>query len=204
MRLNRIILPALLGLALSACATVDLANMASSAPVETESAKQSSAVKYLSAKLVSTFEENDWASVTASKRGQSTGNILLKGLTQKAEIIQASTSAQKDSANALAKDIREAEHHVFQLSKAAEKYYTLATSDMILRDELASLEQALLASRQAEQNFSKLIEGFGEAPDLDMAEYAQSVLALRSITDEYGQHVRNLRKLSNISDAAVL
>jgi len=203
MQLKRVIVPALLVFTLSACATVDITDMASNnAPVSSETVKQSNVIKHLSAKLVSTFKDKKWTNLATAKSGQSTADILLRGVSQEAVVVKASTSQQKVTANALSANIREAEHHVFQLTKAAEKYFTLAEDDVILRDELTVLELALLTSRQAEQTFTHDVELLTEAPDLDLAEYIESVSSLRDITDEYGQHVRNIRALSDTEEAA--
>ncbi|MGB0908149.1 MAG: hypothetical protein ACPGVT_11695 [Maricaulaceae bacterium] len=182
---------------LSACATVDIANMASPENVKTANVEQVNSVKRLASKLYTTFHDEGWAYNPKQKRSQSTASVLLNGLQAPANVTVSvetnSSTIDRASLDSLSKDVRRAEHHIFQVTKAAEAYLTLVDEGENLRRELASLEKALLASRQAEQKFTRKFTSANFETHEDMTEYSESVTALRAVTDVYGERVRSTR-----------
>jgi hypothetical protein len=67
----------------------------------------------------------------------------------------------------------------------------MAPADRSLRKELASLEKALLASREAEQVFEEaLVKTSASKTGAELATFNASVNALRDVTNAFGDQVR--------------
>ena len=123
---------------------------------------------------------------------QSAAQILLKGLEDRelktSEVGYASSAV--DPLIVLA-DIRTASRHVEQTTKAAEVYLVMAPVETSLREELSSLEEALLASRAAETVFAEALINTGRPlTSSEFANYNMLVDELKNATNEFGHRVR--------------
>ena len=180
-------------LSLSACATVDLNEMAS--PSATPAAKTAdvNVVQRAASKLYTAFANRGFVPKSSRKKMQSAARVLLKGLEDK-EVTSVSAVGYVDMAQSpqiILTDIRMAASHVEQTTKAAEVYLAMAPSEKSLRKELVSLEKALIASREASQVFEDaLIKTSGEARAMDYKGYKTSVNELRDVTNAFGDRVR--------------
>lgn len=180
-------------LSLSACATVDLNEMAS--PSATPAAKTAdvNVVQRAASKLYTAFANRGFVPKSSRKKMQSAARVLLKGLEDK-EVTSVSAVGYVDMAQSpqiILTDIRMAASHVEQTTKAAEVYLAMAPSEKSLRKELVSLEKALIASREASQVFEDaLIKTSGEARAMDYKAYKTSVNELRDVTNAFGDRVR--------------
>jgi hypothetical protein len=181
---------------MSACTTVDMTAMGgNSAPVMSQSSEPNVVEKACS-RLFALFSSKGWSTHDSRKRMQSAASILLNGLEDKSLSDDPSAYAQNTfTADALSVDIREAENHIQQTVKAAEIFLSMAAPDQDIREELSELEQALLASRQAETVFTEATQTIG-APDADLKRLNATVDSLRNVTDEFGRRVRRAQNRS--------
>jgi len=180
-------------LSLSACATVDLNEMATSKAEASTTAKDANVVQRAATKLYTAFTNRGFVSKTSRKKMQSAARVLLKGLEAKDVTTVSAASYVETAANPqiILSDIRMASTHVEQTTKAAEVYLAMAPSEKSLRKELVSLEKALIASREASQVFEDaLIKTSGNASAMDYAAYKVSVDELRDVTNAFGDRVR--------------
>ena len=180
-------------LSLSACATVDLNEMASSGATPAAKTADVNVVQRAASKLYTAFTNRGFVPKSSRKKMQSAARVLLKGLEDK-EVTSVSAVAYVDMAQSpqvILSDIRMAASHVEQTTKAAEVYLAMAPSEKSLRKELVSLEKALIASREASQVFEDaLIKTSGEATAMDYKAYKTSVNELRDVTNAFGDRVR--------------
>ncbi len=184
-------------LSLTACATVDLSEVAASNKAKSAKIDNLNVVQRAAAKLYAAFTNRGFVAKTSRQRVHSAANVLLKGL--EAETLGENASAGymdtlTDNA-AILSDIRLAASHIEQTTKAAEVYLAIAPADRSLRKELTSLERALLASREAEQLFEAGLEKIGgNLNSLEFVSFKRSVNELRHVTDEFGHRVRDERR----------
>jgi len=180
-------------LSLSACATVDLTEVAT--PNNTSAAKIAdvNVVQRAASKLYAAFTNRGFVANDSRQKMRSAARVLLKGLEDKGSASvedEGYASLATDSVVVLS-DIRIASKHVEQTTKAAEVYLAMAPGEKSLRKELVSLEKALIASREASQVFEDaLIKTSGETKALDFASYKVSVNELRDVTNAFGDRVR--------------
>lgn len=171
--------------AASACTTVDMSAMGSGASLGTSTADSGpNVIEKATAQLFAAFSSKGWSTHSSRKRMQSAASILLNGLEDKSLSAQPSRYMAPD-AMTLDNDIRMAAGHIDQTVKAAEIFLATAAADEDVRDELVDLEQALLASRQAQKVFAEVD---GEASQL--IDLSLTVERLRDVTDEFGRRVR--------------
>jgi len=186
-------------ISLSACATVDMTNTTSVSMKAQSSAVERNVVQRAASKLYAAFTTKGWSTKSSKKRVQSAASILLKGL----EPIQANSgyayADQNKPAMIVLADMREATQHVFQTTKAAEVYLSMAPAQDSLREELSSLERALLMSRQAETVFAAALESSGRTDTSETLAFVQSVDALRDVTNAFGERVREEQTLKVVS-----
>lgn len=176
---------------LSACATVDFAEMAPQATMAVQPASKT-VVRKAADNLVDDFSASGWSVRPEQNRIQKTAGFLLKGMASADKREDASYSAGVESFAALKADIIAATVKVDQTVKAADVFLSMATPDEKLRRELKSLEKALMATRQAEISFEKAIERFGAGSDQsEMKAYYKSVGELTRTTNAYGVWVRD-------------
>lgn len=193
--------------AASGCATVDLANVGGTSTVVESSAQpnKDNVVKRAANKLYSAFATNGWVANKNRKRVQSAASILLRGLdTNSADSPLSAYNAASVSQAQIHKDIDRAKSFVTQTTKAAEVYLAMAPDDTNLREELASLQQALIASREAELVFTSALPAAGPNKETILMDYTRAVDQLRDITDAFGDRVRAGRILtSSLQNSAI-
>lgn len=180
-------------LSMSACATVDLNDVATSNSPNAAKSVDVNVVQSAASKLYTAFSNRGFVAKDGRKKMRSAARVLLKGLEDK-NVTTVSTegyaSAAQSQVTVLA-DIRLASTHVEQTTKAAEVYLAMAPAEKSLRKELGSLEKALIASREASQVFEDaLIKTAGETNAMDFAAYKTSVNELRDVTNAFGDRVR--------------
>ena len=180
-------------LSVSACATVDLNNMAGQDKPAAAKSVDVNVVQRATAKLVSAFSNRGFVHKDSRKKMRSATRVLLKGLQNKdvtaaAPVSYASLATDK---TVVLSDIRLASSQVEQTTKAAEVYLAMAPAEKSVRKELVSLEKALIASREASMIFEDaLIKTSGTATDSDYISYKSSVNELRDVTNAFGDRVR--------------
>jgi len=184
-------------LSMSACATVNLNEIATKSPSAKTSVVDANIVQRAASKLYAAFTQKGFVAKTSRKRMQSAASILLKGLQDK-EINSAPETgyaALATDAASVRADIQLASGHVEQTTKAAEVYLAIASSNRSLRKELASLEQALLASREAGRVFEDALIKTGQPSASELTTFNVSVDELRDITNAFGDRVREAQTI---------
>ena len=188
MRTARPFLIAGIALGLCACATVDMSAMgAAPGPKAAATASGPNVIEKATAKLFAMFSSKGWSTHSSRKRMQSAASLLLNGFEDKSLSTEPSRYAAIDP-QMFADDVRVANQHISDTVDAAEIFLATADAGEDVRDELGDLEQALLASRQAQAVFAKTGAAFGDTPQL--ARLAVNVDRLRDVTDEFGRRVR--------------
>ncbi len=188
-------LAALIGcVTLSACATVDISNITAAQPTAApETVAELNVVQRATSNLYTAFKDKGLATDVSKKKMRSAARILLTGLDAKPSEDKQNYAVVIGSAEALNADLIMATKHVEQARKAAEIYLAMAPVNTSVRDELISLQKALMASKKAERNFVEALSHYKvPAPDADFSAYTQSVAKLRDITDDYGLRVRSV------------
>ena len=187
--------------AVSGCATVDLVNVGNSSAssiAASESSNKVNVVKRAASKLYSAFTSEGWAANKSRERVQSAASVLLRGLDTDSSESPLSHYADKTlSVSQIHTDIQTAQGYVAQTTKAAEVYLDVASDDTNLREELASLQKALIVSREAELEFKTALTSRLGAEDKVLISYSQSVDTLRDITDDFGDRVRSGRTMTS-------
>jgi len=183
-------------LSLSACATVDLNDVATQNGATAAKVADVNVVQRAASKLYTAFSNRGFVAKDSRKKVQSATRVLLKGL----ETTNVSVSSEKDyvtmasDSQTVLADIRMASNHVEQTTKAAEVYIVMAPAEKSLRKELVSLEKALISSREAETVFEDaLIKIEGSADNSDYAAFKLSVDELRDATNAFGDRVREAK-----------
>ena len=188
--------------ALGGCATVDVTALGSGNASVTETSAPN-VVETATSRLFALFSSKGWSTHDSRKKMQSAASVLLNGLDAKTLSDEPSPYiASVASRDALAADIREAAHHVEQTVKAAEVFLAMSAPDQDIRTELSDLEQALLASRQAEKVFGETQDRLGSVEDI--ARFGTSVDRLRDVTDEFGRRVRRANTRTVVARAGGL
>jgi len=178
---------------LSACATVNLDEMAAQAKASPSSALDINVVQRAATKLYAAFTSRGLVAKNSQKRMQSAARILLNGLEQKEVTTQdVSYASQASDPVIVFADIRTASRHVEQTTKAAEVYLAIAPVEKSLKKELGSLEEALLASRAAETIFEETLENLGQGLTAsEFVNYSSLVDELKDVTNAFGDRVRD-------------
>ena len=176
---------------LSACATVDFAEMAPQTPKVFE-ASSKTVVRRASDALVEEFTEAGWVAPPEKNRIQKTAGFLLKGIKKSEPVTDVSYAAKARSLMAVNADIKTAAMHVEQAVKAADVFLAMAAPEDSLRRELKSLEGALVTSRRAEVSFEEALAKLGAKNSVhDMEAYYLATGELTRITNAYGVRVRD-------------
>ena len=179
----------MVALALSACATVDLNEMA--VPASESAAKSDvNVVERAVTKLKSAFTSKGFVAKTSRKRMQSAARVLLNGLEEKQMTSgsdQTGYAAQNKPASIVLADMSFAKRHVVQTVKAAEVYLEMAPTNRNLVEELSDLEVALMAAKEAGSTFEAALKGQSIS---ELNSYIDAVTELRQVTDEFGARVR--------------
>lgn len=202
----KLALVTLICVSFSGCATVDLANVGGTktATVSSDQSDRGNVVERAASKLYTAFTSQGWVQNKSRKRVQSTASVLLRGLDTSSGESPLSDYAQKSlSLSQMRQDIKAAENHVNQTTKAAEVYLAMAADQANLREELASLQKALISSREAELVFKDALPE--EHPELDpvFQSYVAAVDALRDVTDAFGDRVRSTRTMTSALGAEI-
>ena len=187
-RMRSVCFAAVAVFALGGCATVDVTALGSGTASVTDSSAPN-VVETATSRLFALFSSKGWSTHDSRKKMQSAASVLLNGLDAKTLSSEPSPYITAvASRDALATDIREAAYHVEQTVKAAEVFLAMSGPDQDIRTELSDLEQALLASRQAEKVFGDAQSRVGDTED--SARFGTAVNRLRDVTDEFGRRVR--------------
>ena len=189
---SKLILTLAACLSLGACATVDLNDVASSKASASSKIVDINVVQRAASKLYAAFTNRGFVASTSRKRVHSAAMVLLEGMdSEKLTKTDAGYVETATDSTVVLSDIRIATNHVEQTTKAAEVYLAIVPTERSLREELSSLEQALLASREAEQIFETALDKTGaNKTSLDYVSYATAVDSLRDVTDAFGDRVR--------------
>ena len=181
-----------------ACTTVDMTAMGGGSALGVTQTSEPNVVEKATSKLFALFSSKGWSTHDSRKKVQSAASVLLNGLDAKTLSDNPSPYLSTlTSADALRADMRDAVQHVDQTVRAAEVFLTMAGPDEDIREELSDLEQALLASRQAEKIFTEASSTFGAADEV--ARLGETVDRLRDVTDEFGRRVRRAQNRSVVA-----
>ena len=184
----------LVGLAcasLPACATVDLAEVATPRAQVAEAEPQTNVVQRAVAKLKTAFAQRGFGPNTSKRNMHAAADMLLNGLSKTSETAPARYAEQGKDAPEVLADIRLARRHIEQTTRAAEIYLEVAPRDRVLDDELNSLEAALMASEGATRDFAMALAVEQEPSEL--IALRGSVDDLRRVTDSFGIRVRQTK-----------
>lgn len=201
----KIALIILLSVSMSGCATVDLVNTGSqTASVSSTETAKVNVVKRAAGKLYSAFTAEGWVENKSKKRVQSTASVLLRGLdTSSSEGPFSDYASSSLTVKKIRADILAAQDYVSQTTKAAEVYLAMASDDTNLREELSSLQQALIVAREAELVFKAALDKTSSSNDYVWKDYSTSVDELRDVTDAFGDRVRSGRTLTSAFQAKI-
>ncbi len=174
---------------LSGCATVDLQSMAGAAEAGSSAvAPEKNIVERAVANLKAAFASRGFGAKSSERKMQAAADMLLDGLAARR------TSSQDDGYDGAVRpvavvlsDAEFARTHVDQTRRAAEIYFEVADADRDMKEELRSLQAALVASEQAVRGFS---DSLPAGRDSDLAELRASIEGLRDVTDRFGDRVR--------------
>ena len=108
------------------------------------------------------------------------------GLEERALTSETDYAAQNYSRDVVIEDISFAAQHVRQTANAAEIYFELSESRKKLREELGSLESALLSSHEASLSFEQVVG----TENAEFQIFKSEVDRLKRVTDKFGQRVR--------------
>lgn len=186
-------------LSISACATVDLNDVAMQGKPSVTKVVDMNVVQRATSKLYAVFTSRGFVHKDSRKKMRSAARVLLEGLEEK-DVTQAAPvgyAALATDSRVVLSDLRIASSHVEQTTKAAEVYLAMAPAEKKLRKELVSLEKSLIASREAAVIFEEaLVKTSGRASDREFLSFKKSVNELRDVTNAFGDRVREaqLRK----------
>lgn len=170
------------------CATVNMTEMASPVTAKVEAPAEKNIVLRAANKLYSAFQSKGFVAKTSQKKMQSAASILLNGLEARELTAENDYAAQGLPVSAVNADIAFATQHVSQTTNAAEVYFELSEGRQKLREELVSLEEALLASLEASVTFEKIVG----ADSSELRVLNLEIDRLKRVTDNFGQSVRDL------------
>ena len=178
---------------MSACATVNLDEIAVQNTAPNVGASDVNVVQRASMKLYDAFLNKGLVAKTSKKKMQSAAQVLLQGLAEKEVTTESIGYASNVSdPSAVLADITTASRHVEQTTKAAEVYLAMAPIQKSLKKELNSLEDALLASREAETVFEDALLKTGQSEtSSEFANFKVSVDELKHVTNAFGHRVRD-------------
>ena len=174
---------------LPACATVDLADVATPR-AEASEPEQTNVVQRAVAKLRAAFAQRGFGPDTSKRNMHAAADMLLNGLNTTDAAAASYNDTAKDAPAILA-DVRLARRHIEQTTRAAEIYLEVAPRDRDLIEELRSLELALVASEGAARDFATALDT--ETEPADLVALRGSVDSLRRVTDDFGMRVRQTR-----------
>jgi len=168
------------------CATVDVTDIGSPAAAKVEAPAEKNIVLRAASKLYAAFQSKGFVAKTSREKMQSAASILLNGLEERALTSETDYAAQNYSRDVVIEDISFAAQHVRQTANAAEIYFELSESRKKLREELGSLESALLSSHEASLSFEQVVG----TENAEFQIFKSEVDRLKRVTDKFGQRVR--------------
>lgn len=168
------------------CATVDVTDIGSPAAAKVEAPAEKNIVLRAASKLYAAFQSKGFVAKTSREKMQSAASILLNGLEERALTSETDYATQNYSRNVVIEDISFAAQHVRQTANAAEIYFELSESRKKLREELGSLESALLSSHEASLSFEQVVG----TENAEFQIFKSEVDRLKRVTDKFGQRVR--------------
>lgn len=172
---------------LSGCATVNMSEIAVPQTAKAEAPAEKNIVLRAATKLYNALTNRGFVAKDSGERVQSAANILLEGLKERDVTVDSVDYAAQNYPKATVEaDIRYAARQVSQTTKAAEVYLEIADTDQNMREELQSLEKALLAARDASTVFSQSID----AENSELLYLDSELDGLTRITDRFGERVR--------------
>ena len=176
----------------SACATVDMSDMASAKSLNVDNTTDVNVVERAAAKLYSVFTNRGFVAKDSRNKMRSAALTLLKGLENKPLNEDVDYAHSVSTLDALEADIDLARGYVDQTRQAAEIYLAMAPGETSLRKELVSLEKSLIASHEAQETFSKALSLKNQPADnAEFLQFSASVDFLRQATDAFGDRVRS-------------
>ena len=176
------------------CATVDVTDIGSPSVAKVEVPSENNIVLRAASKLYAAFQSKGFVAKTSREKMQSAASILLNGLEERALTSETDYAAQNYTRDVVTDDITFASQHVRQTANAAEIYFELSEGRKKLREELGSLESALLSSYEASMSFEQV----GGTENAEFQIFKSEVNRLKRVTDKFGQRVRERR----VADAA--
>jgi len=169
------------------CATVNVTEIATpAAAAKVDAPAEQNIVLRAASKLYAAFRSKGFVAKTSREKMQSAASILLNGLEERALTSDTDYAEQDYARTAVMEDITFATQHVRRTANAAEIYFELSEGRKKLREELGSLESALLSSREASLSFETVV-------GTDSSEFKilkSEVDRLKRVTDKFGQRVR--------------
>lgn len=172
---------------LSACATVDMTAMTSlsSGDQAYSDTSKLSPVSDQAANMKTVFADRGWTGEENRNMFQSATRLLMKGRSADAEPVQTGY-VFKDIVKFEA-DLVSATRTVQQVNSVSLSFLEADAKDLGWVTEAKYLEKALIVGRKAEAGFSKVqAEDGNERTQALMAEFSQTVDALRDVTNTYG------------------
>lgn len=170
------------------CATVDMTEMAVPVAAKSDAPAEKNIVLRAASKLYAAFQSKGFVGKTSKKKMQSAASILLNGLEERELTAASEYAAQGRPYLVVLEDISYAAQHVSRTANAAEVYFEMSEGRQKLRKELGSLEEALLASREASTAFETVVgEDSSELRVLNL-----EIDRLKRVTDNFGQRVRDM------------
>lgn len=170
------------------CATVDMTEMAIPVAAKSEAPAEKNIVLRAASKLYAAFQSRGFVGNSSKKKMQSAASILLNGLEERELTASNDYAAQGRTYLVVLEDISYATQHVSRTANAAEVYFEMSEGRQKLRKELGSLEEALLASREASASFETVVgDDSSELRVLDL-----EIDRLKRVTDNFGQRVRDM------------
>lgn len=192
MRLSHFVICAAI-LPLSACATVDLADMTPAAKQTVQPVHENVVIRATEA-LTAKFTQAGWSEPVDPDRFKKAANFLLRGISSLEVDTDISYAEKAKSLTVVRSDISVATAEVSKVVKAAEVYLDMASEEDDLREELKSLEKAMSSCRKSELMFKRALENVGvEKTDAELQNAELAMNALRDVTNIYGERVRAQR-----------
>lgn len=175
----------------SACATVDMTNLAPTKSAGLSNSDDVNVVERAAAKLYSVFTNRGFVAKDSRNKMRSAALTLLNGLENKPLNEEVNYAHSVDTLEALEADLGMAKKYVDQTRQAAEIYLAMAPGETSLRKELVSLEKSLIASNEARDTFAEALAVKGQSEDnAEFLQFSASVDFLRQTTDAFGDRVR--------------
>lgn len=174
-------------LALPACTTVNMAEMAGPTAQASDAPAEVNIVKRAVEKLKTAFTQRGFGPKDSRRKMHAAADVLLNGINREAAASEGGYAATPKTQAVVAADILVATRHVEQTTRAAEVYLEMVPGDRGVAEELADLEAALMVSEKAVRGFGTAL---GDTDAAQLLDLRRAVDGLRRITDDFGFRVR--------------